>query len=85
MPSAAGIPTPEPVSAPLAAPTIAPFAAAPHAFLALNPFPSASCDKAEPAKPNAPPIMPPAIPPKRIFAISPVGSVWFTGSLPQYA
>ena len=34
---------------------------------------------------NAPPIMPPANPPKRIFAISPVGSVWFTGSLPQYA
>ena len=29
------------------APTIAPFAAAPHAFLALKPFPPAICDSAE--------------------------------------
>ena len=57
-PNASGIPAPEPTSAPLAAPTIAPFAAAPHAFLALKPFPPAICDSADPANPNAPPMIP---------------------------
>ena len=73
--NAAAAPTPEAVMAPLTAPITAPFIPAPAALRQSTLLPLILWEMADPAKPQAKPIVPPTMPPAGMFATSPVGSI----------